>query len=198
MRRDAAAVICHRATSSTDHVSSARRAGARPCWRDWFAVLPTLGSCYTAAMLRRCVTLLLPLALACASTPQDEATPAAATSACDVRSDRSCIAIERDGARRIRRLTDYTPVRVDDRGTLRTVIRLSDLIDAEIAPKPHTWRFKLYATDGFTHGGHASWPNLQHGFIELKSRRVFFADSEGLPNTYRVRDTYLIELSRAE
>jgi hypothetical protein len=109
--------------------------------------------------------------------------------------DRGCIQIDVAGASHYRVIPREQAVTVDDGGRSRTAVPLIALIDAEITASPENWRYKFYAADGFTHGGYATWANLQRGYIELDTRKLVFAASEGLPHSFRVKDAYRIELS---
>jgi hypothetical protein len=146
----------------------------------------------------RPVLLCLALALclfACGAKTAN-APPAGSEEApsCRALEDRSCFRIDVAARAHYCVIPRARAVVIDDNGVRRTAVPLAALFDAEIVQEPEKWRYKLYATDGFTHGGYATWKNLQHGYIELETRRVVFAASENLPHSFRIKDAFRIEV----
>ncbi|NMC69352.1 MAG: hypothetical protein GYA57_04690 [Myxococcales bacterium] len=126
-------------------------------------------------------------------TPPEEVDPGP----CDGVTNVNCLQIQLGETMFYRRLDDYETQDIDDEGTTRTVVYLPDLIDEAVTPRPEDYRYKGYGTDGYTYGGFATWENVLNGYIELGNRRLYWDPSQMLPNSWNVRDTYLIVLSPA-
>jgi len=114
---------------------------------------------------------------------------------CDALGNAECMEIQRGEAVTHRWLARYSSFSYDDRGTERTVIRLAELIDAEVTATPERFRYQVYGSDGYTFGGYATWEQLQQAYVELGSRRIIFEPALELPHSYAVKDAYLIVLS---
>jgi hypothetical protein len=116
---------------------------------------------------------------------------------CDGLTDTNCIQIQLGEAMHYRRLDTYDTQEIDDDGTLRTVVFLPDLIDSWVTTTPEEYRYQMFGTDGYTFGGYATWTNMLNGYIELTVRRIYWDPSQLLPNSWNVRDSYLIVLTPA-
>jgi hypothetical protein len=116
---------------------------------------------------------------------------------CDGMTDTNCVEVQVGERTYYRRLDEYDTVDIDDEGTTRTCVPLPDLIDAEVTATPEDFRYQVYGTDGYTYGGYATWTNMLNGWIELGNRRIYWDPSQMLPNSWNVRDSYLIVLSPA-
>ncbi len=141
------------------------------------------------------VSLFTVFLLGCGSKPaavSGGAAPGADT--CRPRQDKGCFQIDLDGHSHALRIPTERAVSVDDGGVTRNAVPLAALFDEDVVADPTRWRYKLYATDGFTHGGYATWDNLQHGYIEVGTRKVFFDASQNLSHSFRIKDAYRIEL----
>lgn len=114
---------------------------------------------------------------------------------CDSITDKNCIQIQRGESIYYRRPAEYKSFEYNDKGITRTVIRLSEMFDANIAENLTKWRYSLLATDGYTFGGYASWDQITQGYLELGSRRVMWEPILELPDSWRVKDLYKIVLS---
>lgn len=93
--------------------------------------------------------------------PAEEETPRT----CDPMTDRGCIMLQRGETQYFRSFADYATMEFNDKGTTRTVNRLWELVDAEIAASPGDYRFKIYGTDGYTHSDYLTWANIQGGSL---------------------------------
>jgi hypothetical protein len=116
---------------------------------------------------------------------------------CDSMGDKNCFELQRGESHYFRKLDTYETQVFDDKGNDRVVVRLQDLVDSEVAEDPAAWRFQVFGTDGYTFGGFATWVNVQNGYIELGTRKVVWEPSQELPDSWRVKDAYLMVLSPA-
>ena len=128
-----------------------------------------------------------------ADAPPEEVDPGP----CDGMTDTNCLQIQLGEEMFYRRLDGYETQDIDDEGTTRTVVYLPDLIDEAITATPEDYRYQGYGTDGYTYGGFATWENMLNGYIELGNRRLYWDPSQLLPNSWNIRDTYLLVLSPA-
>ncbi|MBN1772815.1 MAG: hypothetical protein JXB32_16210 [Deltaproteobacteria bacterium] len=128
-----------------------------------------------------------------ADAPPEEVEPGP----CDGMTDTNCLEIQVGERMLYRRLDAYETQEIDDDGTVRTVVYLPDLIDEEVTPTPEDYRYQGWGTDGYTYGGYATWDNMLQGYIELGNRRLYWDPSQLLPNSWNVKDTYLLVLSPA-
>jgi hypothetical protein len=134
------------------------------------------------------------------AVPQDLSTPEVGwvePEPCDSLGNKDCVEIRRGEKVFYRHVSDYDVTDYDDKGTVRTVIRLYDLVDEHVAAEPEKWRYQLFGTDGFTFGGFANWDQMLQGYMEVGSRRVVWEPILELPESWRVKDTYRIEMSPA-
>lgn len=116
---------------------------------------------------------------------------------CDALTDTNCLEIVRGEKTWYQKLDRHATMQFDDKGTPRTVVRLSDLIESDIASDPGLWRYQIFGTDGFTFGGFATWDQMMQGYMELGARRVVWEPVLELPDSWRVKDSYQIVLSPA-
>lgn len=116
---------------------------------------------------------------------------------CDALTDTNCLEIVRGEKTWYQKLDRHPTIQFDDEGTPRTVVRLSDLIESDIAADPGLWRYQIFGTDGFTFGGFATWDQMMQGYMELGARRVVWEPALELPDSWRVKDSYQIVLSPA-
>ncbi|GEM_PF-2692652 len=114
---------------------------------------------------------------------------------CDALADFNCVEIIKGESVFYQKLDRHNAIEFDDKGTPRTVVRLSDLIESDIVATPTAWRYQIFGTDGFTFGGFAEWNHLQQGYMELGSRRVVWEPVLELPDSWRVKDSSRIVLS---
>lgn len=114
---------------------------------------------------------------------------------CDASIDANCVQIHRGEAVFHRRPSGFPAFDLDDRGTVRTVIRLHALIDAEVAADPAAWRYQFFGTDNYTFGGYATWEQVLQAYLELGTRRILWEPALELPDSWRVKDTFRIVLS---
>ena len=128
-----------------------------------------------------------------ADAPAEEVEPGP----CDGMTDVNCLEIQLGERMFYRRLDGYETQELDDEGTIRTVVYLPDLIDEAVTPTPEDYRYQGYGTDGYTYGGFATWDNMLNGYLELGNRRLYWDPSQLLPNSWNIRDNYLIVLSPA-
>ncbi len=136
--------------------------------------------------------LLLMLCLAgCGAKPAIVNAPA-----CDARGDSACLEIVRDGVVFYRRIDGLPTLTIDDGGIERTVVPLASVLQPDLPPPLDDWHLKIIAVDGFSHGGFADWTNIEHGYLEVGTRRVVFTADQYLPDTFRVHDAYRMELTR--
>jgi hypothetical protein len=136
-----------------------------------------------------------------ASPAPSRATPAppgasADTATCRPLEDKGCFQVDFGDRSVYLQIPRQRAVTVEDSGVSRTAVPLVVLLEGAGISEPGGWRYKLYASDGFTHGGHATWENLRHGYLEIDTRKVFFEAAQGLPHSFRIKDAYRIELSR--
>ncbi|MBN2495908.1 MAG: hypothetical protein JXR96_15055 [Deltaproteobacteria bacterium] len=111
---------------------------------------------------------------------------------CDGLEDTNAFEIQRGESSFCRYLDRFESFEFQDGDYTRTVIRLAELVDAEVAEVPEDFRYMIYGTDGYTFGGYATWDNIQNGYIELGTRRVVWEPSQELPHSFRVKDAYLM------
>jgi hypothetical protein len=116
---------------------------------------------------------------------------------CDAMTDKNCVEIHRGESVYYRHIDYYPTSEFDDKGTVRTVIDLADLIDPEVAAEPDAWRYQIFGTDGYTFGGYAEWDHMLQGYMEVGARRVVWEPALELPDSWRVKDAWLITLSPA-
>jgi hypothetical protein len=116
---------------------------------------------------------------------------------CDAMTDKNCLEIHRGESVYYRHIDYYPTSEFDDKGTVRTVIDLADLIDPEVAEEPDAWRYQIFGTDGYTFGGYAEWDHMLQGYMEVGARRVVWEPALELPDSWRVKDAWLITLSPA-
>lgn len=114
---------------------------------------------------------------------------------CDGLIDANCVQIHRGEAVFFRRPSGFPAFDLTDRGTVRTVIRLHALIDAEVAADPTAWRYQFFGTDNYTFGGYATWEQVLQAYMELGARRIIWEPALELPDSWRVKDTFRIVLS---
>jgi hypothetical protein len=141
----------------------------------------------------RLTCLLLVAAVGCGGRAP-AADSAVGRPACDPKADRACFRIDSGDKVIYRVIPSDRATSIDDGGRSRTVVPLTALIDATAVGNPAGKRFKFYATDGFTHGGHATWENLQHGYIEVETRKLIFDASQELPHSFRIKDAFRVEV----
>ncbi len=127
----------------------------------------------------------------------DEVTPGIPGDKCDAMTDKNCVEIHRGESVFYRHIDYYPTFEFDDKGTVRTVIHLHELIDPEVAEEPDAWRYQIFGTDGYTFGGYAEWDHMLQGYMEVGVRRVVWEPALELPDSWRVKDAYLITLSPA-
>jgi hypothetical protein len=127
----------------------------------------------------------------------DEVTSGIPGDPCDAMTDKNCVEIHRGESVYYRHIDYYPTSEFDDKGTVRTVIDLADLIDPEVAEEPDAWRYQIFGTDGYTFGGYAQWDQVLQGYMEVGDRRVVWEPALELPDSWRVKDAYLITLSPA-
>lgn len=133
--------------------------------------------------------------IGCGSKPAAVSSGAASgADACHPREDKGCFQIDVDGRSHARRIPTERAISVEDGEVTRNAVPLSALLEGGVVEDPTQQRYKLYATDGFTHGGYATWENLQHGYIEVDTRKVFFDASQNLSHSFRIKDAYRIEV----
>ncbi len=116
---------------------------------------------------------------------------------CDVATDTNCIEIVKGESVFYQKIGRHPTMEFDDEGTPRTVVRLSDLIEADAIPEPDAWRYQIFGSDGFTFGGYASWDQMMQGYLEVGARRVVWEPVLELPDSLRVKDSVRIVLSPA-
>ena len=139
--------------------------------------------------------------LASGDAPADDQTAAADTagdwSYCDAKVDTNCLEIHRGESVFYQRISKFDTLEFDDEGTPRTVVKLSDLIQAEITETPENFRYQVFGTDEYTFGGYASWDQVMQGYMEVGARRVIWEPTLELPDSWGVKDSYRIQLSPA-
>ena len=147
-------------------------------------------------MIVRTHILLLAMAVGIAGcvVPKSEPSQPGQATVCRAHTDRHLLQIDVGSKTYCRPIHRARATTIDDGGVTRTVVLIATLVDREIVEQPTAQRYKLYATDGFTHGGYATWDNLRHGYIELATRKVVFAESQKLPHSFRIKDVYRIEV----
>ena len=112
---------------------------------------------------------------------------------CDAQTDRRCFRINVDGRALQRRIPGDRATTIDDGGVERVVVPLTEVIDADAIGNAAERRYKFYATDGFTHGGYATWENIRNGYIEIDTRKLIFAPSQDLSHSFRIKDAFRVE-----
>lgn len=120
---------------------------------------------------------------------------------CDPMTDNNCFEVDKGETKVLRLINkcasfDYNDV---DQGetTVRTVIKLTDLVGTDVVGDPENWQYQVYGTDGYTFGGYATWTNVLHGYMDVNERRVVFEPEQNLPRSYRVKDSYRMVISPA-
>ena len=117
---------------------------------------------------------------------------------CEPLTNRQCIEIQRGEAVFHRWLVDYDSFSYDSQynGTIE-VISVAELIDIKVTDDPSAYRYQIYGTDGFTFGGFASLANMENAYMEVSTRLTVFDESQQLPHSFNVKDSYLIVLAPA-